>query len=413
MKYLILGGGITGWTAAKNILVSDPAALVTMITTDSGLLEPFGNGYEQGGHVYSPGSQMMMSKLGVTFDGPMLQRRAFYHDGQKRWDYPVQYSMLDRPVAPVTYTGQSLEVYGIEAFGEDFYSSWFRPFNERVWGIDPSLMDSDWLLNRAPTATAGNASWGPNSTFRWALGSSIMKQMYIQSSRLSVITQTVSGLWRAHKGLTVKCLQGFQQSGFEAVISTIPINTLLGVMDFDGFPSLPYNQVTTYGVTTNVPYDQQWTWCYGPIGQSVHRVTNLALYEGKEQEYGKFLFEVPTPSHRFDTTPYPSQGGSRLSPDVYRMLERLGVSAADIVHSTSLTHLGYPAPVRGLAEMRKEIKLRMLPLNLFIAGRWGSHAYLNVDGAMMDGFRASQAAIHKGKDAAANSNYFATEITPL
>ncbi len=44
----------------------------------------------------------------------------------------------------------NLEQYLISKFGFYLYQSFFKQYNEKLWGISPSMMSSDWAVERIP-----------------------------------------------------------------------------------------------------------------------------------------------------------------------------------------------------------------------------------------------------------------------
>lgn len=406
MKLVILGSGIAAWRAAREAVKTFDT--VIMIGPDAGLLSSF-FGYEQGGHVYGPSSQEALAGHGIVLDGPSIERKCFYYQGEaladyREFPYPVQASWPSAVQNPFpAYAGQSLEEFAIAAFGESFYREWYGPFNKRVWGIDPHRMDSNWVIGRVSTASAGTKNWGPNSSFRWASGDTLLRQMMFQSPKLIGVSGVLKAIRSDSGGHTVYASStppGIAQAAFkcDAILSTIPLNILLDTVPTDvaGW-RFPYNYVTTYGVTTNVAHSgRDFTWVYSDLRSAVHRVTNFSRYTGEEAMVGKYLFEMPHAASTYHSgidTRAQEMDPLSLPYPITQAMRALGIDPGAVVHAARKTHMGYPVPTIDIQAEVAICKHELAKQNIFLAGRWGSHGYFNVDHTCNDALAASEAMV--------------------
>lgn len=432
MNVIIIGSGLAAWRAAR-IIADAGNHRITMVAPNGGLMEGF-RGYDKGGHVYGPGACAVARRHGVVIDSEPIVRNAFYYDRSwQRWPYPVQTSMGAEANPFPDYEGQSLESVGRHAFGDAFYESWFAPFNRRVWGLDPSEMDSNWMISRVPTAS-DSKSWGPNSEFRWVPSDTILRQVMFQSPNMTRTTGVLRGIRATAKGIDTEFLVGsstWRYDGQHAVINTAPLTQFMRMFSSTrrkpDVPRLPVTYMRTYGVTTNEPYpydqhnhpDKSWTWAYGAIGEPVHRVTNFSAYTREDKMLGKFLFEVPITVAATNFHPPQESGEVALSSIPYPItdaMQALGIRTTSIVHVAVQYHIGYPTPILGVQQTVANAKEVLASHGVFTCGRWGSHGYFNIDGVLEDAAAAARETLdfldnreHKPRTSYLNSTHYYQE----
>lgn len=397
MKGLIIGKGIAGWTLARRLLgYFDELAIVG---PNEGLLEQF-SGFEKGGHVYGIAAADKIERYGLKLRTHQHERRSYYmnmgtHPGYARWlDYPVQSSLPTAPKGVPTYKGQSLEDFGREAFGDEFYDSWYRPFNQRVWGVNPSMMDCDWTAGRVSLPKDSTSQWGPNNYFRWTPGDVIMDQVRFHDPKLKVINGEVRSVYPiTDKRVAVEVRTSSYESistlrtmyNVDHVFSTMPIEDLTNMVCGTTFSPRPLlrNVVTSYGLCLNKRYPFNFSWVYPDVASRVHRVTLISRYDDPNCAVDRLLLEVPSPA-TLKTKTFPPSHVSMLSREIINVLDALGIDESEVVRSRVCTHDGYPVPVQGHRDIVAGMKVFLRDSGIYSCGRWGSHGYYNVDHVLDD-----------------------------
>lgn len=416
MNVLIIGGGLAGLSAAT--LLTRFGVQCTTVTPEFGgllsnvaIANPYDPKHGQfkfdyGGHVYPKGGpfhQLIRGVQGVE----ERTRQAFYLEmeepGQGNWvPYPVQnftqssvYLSDPEPsveTVPV-YSGQSLREFAVDVFGYKFYEEFFEPFNERVWTIDPALMDSDWVSTRIAMPVVQDPSqWGPNSEFIYAPGNAIVQTMIVSLAEYAKeswrwVNGRANHLFKADGKWYCVVDSGDSQltlGQFDAVINTTGISQFVGMLERVPGVNMPmtnWNTVVYAGVMLPGEYTgKPFTWLYPDVSLRAHRVTLLSRYSDQMAPSGhdSLMFEFPTQD---DFTQNLVEG---FDADVKTIMELLGEEKWKTIWYASK---GYPIPTLGLRADIAETKRQLMRYNLYSIGRWGSHAYMNTDHILGDALR--------------------------
>ncbi|MDP8234638.1 MAG: FAD-dependent oxidoreductase [Candidatus Saelkia tenebricola] len=161
----------------------------------------------------------------------------------------------------------NLEQYLISKFGFYLYQSFFKQYNEKLWGISPSMMSSDWAVERIPNLDYKQIIL--NVFFKRLTSSKSLYDdfYYPQQGGIGQIAEEFKNIAEKKgaefifdtnilaihhdklKVLKIDCLQGNNKIIFcpKYIISTIPINKLIKVLNPPlGIDSLKVDEVLKY-----------------------------------------------------------------------------------------------------------------------------------------------------------------------
>jgi protoporphyrinogen oxidase len=408
---VVIGAGITGMTIAD--IMAALGRRVIVISPDVGGLisNTFSRGYkfDIGGHVYTPNDpdvvQLMEESGGVRHE-----RKAFYVGGDGELiQYPVQSSAEQLGIELTgtgdgKYRGESLEQWAISVFGLQFYESWYRAFNRRVWSTDPSQMDSDWVAGRVQRPSEQKQGWGPNAKFIYAPGDQIIRTLQLRASKQDIT-------FLSHKVAHVDIAQHLLHTEAGATVHYAKL------FDTTRLFTAPYgraNRIATVGVGLDHMIDADFNWVYTNLGVSAHRVTLLSRYHPSNAPEGKDSVIVEYPYASMSDLPGFLQKTTMLT-NHHAMAWLDREAAADAVSSLGIKELahvgtdqvatavvmdaiGYPVPTRGIRRVISELKSFLQNYDVYLAGRWGSHGYFNLDHCYSDARAAVGFACFGGPD---------------
>ncbi|HHT9111044.1 MAG TPA: FAD-dependent oxidoreductase, partial [Candidatus Brocadiaceae bacterium] len=172
-KVLILGGGPCGLSAAWEL--SKSGCNVTVLEKESrvgGLCvtnEYKGYRFDLGGHRFISGDSDLIAKVSKMMGGELLisKRKSVILFGGKTYQYPLsardvffKLGLWTNLKALITYAlaafknlilekeDVSFEDWVVSRFGRTLYNIFFGPYTEKLWGISPKLISSDWASQR-------------------------------------------------------------------------------------------------------------------------------------------------------------------------------------------------------------------------------------------------------------------------
>ena len=417
-RVVIAGAGITGLRLAK--LLGDLGSEPLVVSWDcGGLIEQYednGFKFDYGGHVYTP-MDPVVKALMVRSGAVAHNRKAVYLGKDKTVPYPVQdHVAIDSSAFSYVSSAVNLMELGMNAFGKEFYESFFRPFNQRVWTADPIEMDVDWIKNRVKLPDPHHRTrenWGPNAQFLYAPGTNITSNLIEEAVRAgaNIIHGKVDGVDLERKRLLVSNVPKTRHIEYEHLYWTLPLSK---ISPHVGISSTAFvmNHVLSVGIGFRdiLPYD--FHWAYFDVNLRPHRVTLLSRYHPRNSPNGKdsLLIEYP---YRWPDYPLPRLFAPSLqmrtdyatNEQVHRnvavkILEntKLGADPRMIEVASVGSAPGYPIPMKGIREIVAETKSRLIPHNVTTAGRWGSWGYFNIDHCFKDAMNAIGWRITAGED---------------
>jgi protoporphyrinogen oxidase len=431
MRVLILGGGPTGLGAAwrLNELGHDQWQLLEAEEAAGGLAASF---IDQGGFTWDIGGHVQFSHY-EYFDRVMLRLlgvEGWLHHQRESWvwirdrfvPYPFQNNIRRLPATDLDKCLQGLVQitrsprlqpgnFGewIEAtFGPGLAEVFLRPYNFKVWGFPPEMMNTGWVGERVAVTDLGRVlhnivhakddlAWGPNNTFQFpkrggtgaiwrACADQLPRDRFRFNARVTRIDLGRREVATADGGTF----------HYDRLISTLPLRELIrltGQVQFGPLAErgLLYSSSNIFGLgLKGRPRRELATkcWIYFPEDNCpFYRVTIFSNYSPNNvpdiDEYWSLMCEV-------SETPYKPVNHPNLLEEVIQgaLNTRLIERREDIISTwTYRAHYGYPTP--GLE--RDAALGEMLPhfeaYDVYSRGRFGAWKYevSNQDHSFMQG----------------------------
>jgi protoporphyrinogen oxidase len=265
MNIGILGAGLSGISLAY--LLQDRQQVQTIELLEKadqpgGLARsyPFaGIGCDVGPHIiFSKNKEVLELMVNVLGDNVHKLRRSnkIFHDG-RFVKYPFENELsalspadrdwclntfLNNPYAQ--YSPQNMLQFFLVTFGEGITNLYLRPYNEKIWKYDPSLMDTQ-MVERIPKPP-------PEDIIKSAQGvatEGYLHQLYFYYPKHGGVQSLLNGFLHRLNGKTkilanvklnrikkidgsfqVECSDG-PAKGFDRLVSTVPIPDLIAMLD--------------------------------------------------------------------------------------------------------------------------------------------------------------------------------------
>ncbi len=384
---VIIGGGMTGISVARLLQQSGTNDFVVLEQ------EQHADGLCRtrmiGNHVLDlGGGHLLCSKYPDVYDFIFshLPRSEFQEFkrvspiclGEHVIDYPIEYNLWQLPIDKrVQYliaciqAGESRNGDKPQSFrqwvkwklGDPIADDYMIPYNEKIWGVDPDELDTDWLekippfdLQQVVAACLQRGSdmnvmpshptfYYPNKGGFQTIFDAIFAPV---SEKVSLGTPVKSlrrdgDEWVVNETFTTKL-----------VINTIPWTTLHGAVKNapDVVSELSRIKTSSLVITLHeVPFSNNWHWSYIPDLEVPHHrnffIPNFAPHSAPNGVFRE------TNGQRFDES-----NGS--------------------LHTHHNQH-AYPVPVRGHTAAADHIWKTYAELGVVGVGRWGQHRYYNAD----------------------------------
>lgn len=442
-KILVLGGGPCGLSAAWEL--SRYGHDVTVIEKESrvgGLCitnEYKGYRFDLGGHRFISKNKELVENVCNMMGNELLtaQRKSVILLQGKTFEYPLSAkdiflkmdlwtnlkaftSYVIAAISRVIFRKKdiSFEDWIVNRFGRTLYNFFFGPYTEKLWGISPKLISTDWASQRISLLNLKDVIFrlfklkkGTPRTY--AKGYFYPKkgigQMFdIMSEEISkmggriILNATVSGIQISKNGVESICYTQYGAAktiDCDAVISTIPLPDLIKA--FPGYQvqdvihhtaSLKFRSVRFLNILVDLPDISDNTWMYVSEGkyittriQEPKRRSPFSAPEGKTS----VMLEIPCN----ENDEIWNCSGESLLKRCLADLKELGIDIQDKVidyFTTSVIH-GYPVYSLDYAMHRQKLFDFLDQYeNLITCGRQGTFRYIFMDTAMEMGITAAQ-----------------------
>lgn len=441
-NFVILGGGIAGLAAARELLKNDCS--VTLIETGpevGGLARTFereGFRFDIGGHRFHSNNPTVLQWLHELLGVDLLKvpRTSHIYLNNKFVDYPIQFPGALSIFSPLTAAGMmssyfsakvtqrkrqdvSFEDWVIRRYGKALYEVFFQPYTEKVWGIPCHELSATWAAQRigipsmvraikymiAPPAempsTAISEFYYPRLGFGMipeALGKEIvaMGGVIFTNTSVSECIPTKNGFQ-----ISVQQQDGTTKTiAADQVISTIPLNCLLqaipkkfGSQEILNRFDLEYRDLICLFIALNKSQVSEDSWTYFPTQNltfgRTHEPKNWSREMVPDQAYTSLAIEI-----------FSSRGeeiwkmsDTAIQEKVVEQMSQIGWINKDEVdkswvlrvpYAYPVYHLDYQQKLGGVKDYLSQWK------NLHLLGRTGSFHYMNSDGVIEDVFRLMQ-----------------------
>ena len=447
-RIVILGAGPTGLGAAYrlfdlgyggNVYVVDREAeaggLSRSIRDDRGFL------WDLGGHVifshyeyfnrvldkHVPAWNVKKRESHVWMDGrfvPYPLQNNVHHLAPSTQEACLQ-GLRERGTPLMPSRNVTFEQWIATTFGEGLGDAFMRPYNRKVWTVDPAQMSSGWVGERVAVPDANaiaeacaraaaqggpgddrDTAWGPNSTFRypahggtgaiWKAVANSLPAGWLLPNRQVTDIDTLER--RVHLRHTER---GRATSlPYDILINTFPLDRLLhlaGMSPLAAAVKPVYSSTVVVGIgLRGQPPEALARRCWVYFPQSDLPFYRMTVFSNYSDDH------VPTPgatwsmmcetAHRPDVAVDPAALAAEV---VNAFVDKLGwIRREDIVSTwgTALEH-GYPVPYMGRDEALDPV-LRKLERDFGILsrGRFGAWKYevANQDHSFMQGVEAAE-----------------------
>jgi protoporphyrinogen oxidase len=372
-------------------------------------VDPAGFTWDQGGHVvfshFGEFDRLLEEVLG---DDVHEHERSSYVRLDGRWvPYPFQnnlryltpedaYECLVGLIdAPGANGADDFATWMERTFGEGITRRFMRPYNTKVWAVEPELMSATWIADRVSVPDPRRAlrnvllglddvAWGPNNTFRFPRSGGTGEIYRRLADRLAPRVRYGTALVGVDADRRVASFADGSTAEYDALVSTMPVDLLVAAVDDcpadvrSAAAALQHNGVWVIGVGCERPLADDRSWLYfadPPV--PFYRVTNFAKYAAANvpgadtERYSSYLTETSHSAHR----PRERAGHERVVVDA---LVATGLVDRDVpiasVHAIDVDY-AYPIPTRDRDAALAIVQPWLMEHDIYSRGRFGSWRY--------------------------------------
>lgn len=391
--YIILGGGISGLTFGrllqqhtnKTFLILEKEAEVGGLCRTKNV---DGNWFDiGGGHFLCTKQQRVYDFVfshvpKESFNSFERKTNIAIHDTHV--DYPLEdnlwqlskelqleyvYSALRS--LELSEWSSSFENYIIKNVGKKIYDTYLRPYNEKLWGIPMSELDSDWAYKIPATGLR-----------------SILRSVIYKEANKGLIPSHQTFYYPKEGGFGV-----IPTAIYEKVKDNVLLNTSVNFLNYNPYNSVwtVNNEFTATAVITTIP----WTalpvagaWAH-PAQQSLkHNSLTVSLHKAEYEHdwHWTFIPDENISEHRhFYVNNYATSNKDKCiaketNSDVF--LNTHGNMALSECIAYYENEYAYPIPTTGYRDRITSILKYYSEKNMYGLGRWGQWEYYNSDVCM-------------------------------
>jgi protoporphyrinogen oxidase len=440
MRVVILGGGACGTTAAWHLArAGADVAVVEREPRVGGLCgteERDGFRFDFGGHRFISRSRALEALVRELVGDDLLlrTRSSAVLNGGRTYRYPLELDdvvrnggIADGTRALASYAAQrlkrggddvSFEDWVVRRFGRRLYDRFFGPYTEKLWGIPPTQISSDWAAQRISLPSLGDVAlrlaglrYGGARTYarrywypRLGIGQIFERMAAVAEHHGArfVLGTRVVGLDRGRDGrVRAVRLSSGDELRCDAVISTVSLPLVAAMLGGAALPSdiaraaggLKFRAIRLVHLLLARPEFSPHTWLY--VSEPRYRIARI-------QEPRRRSPDMAPPGHTSLMLELPCAVGDELwrAPEeavVARCLDELadlgfGDVARDVVgHFSSFVEEGYPIYHLDYKRERARVLAWVGETpNLVTVGRQGAFRYVFMDTAMDMGVAAAE-----------------------
>ena len=430
---VILGAGPSGLACAYEILRNNRKNKVIILEKENrvgGLCRNYyldGNTFDAGGHRFSTDIKEVNSLWHHILKGHAIKVRkkvGIYYQG-KTIDYPIRIDQIikkygigfgsdiikDYIITKIKNIARKDKDNNFESimkrkFGSKLYNSFFKPYSEKVWGVKAIEISENLAKTRIEPKNLLSAIRKSKSEKQEYFlypkkgsgefydlmekeiekkGCTIEKNAKItkihhKNKRIKEITYIIN-----KNKKTILC---------DSLISTIPIKDLILLLEPKiDIPNknLRYRSLITIFLTTKQKLSTDFCWVY--IHSSGIKASRLQIYKNWNKEMCKDEC-LGLEYHCSYNDKLWKLNNSKLAEQAKDDLIKLNIiKTKGDIKSTKVAKLShaYPLMIKGYKKESEEIKKQLFKIkNLRLAGRNGTHSYIDMDKAIMSGINAAR-----------------------
>lgn len=420
VKYLIIGAGLAGLSSAFHF--KKDYLLVEANNNSGGTADSmFYNGFKLDNAVHilyfknNWTKDFISNELNIRLDEIKRDCRIWL-DG-KLIPFPLQFNLHALPFAKrlnalLSVLKNSANIFSrntttylydwsINNYGEILTNLFFKPYNEKLWGIDSKELTIDWMGDYVPKPELKNIiqgfysskkSYGRNFIFYYpaqggihTVSQQIEKKIdnVLYNCRLTDL-DTIEKVARFSTGMEIK---------YDYLVSTIPLIELLNSLtteskqNFNGLNKLRSNSLTLAHLLIPEPnICSGLHWLYVPAPSIPfyritfpHNICKANCPDGRSALTLEFGGEVPNKSE--------------MEINIINHLVNMGLISKPSNNFKILwkqLKYGYVTYDINISNARNEIMLLLNKLNIFSIGRYGNWEYSNMESALLQGKRIAE-----------------------
>ena len=464
-KNLIIGGGPAGLSAAYHLDDSD-FLVVEKHARTGGLCRSIVDGgftFDYAGHIFFTTDKyvdgLFRSVLGDNFHDQQRESWVYLYDAYQR--YPFQGNLFGLPpevvkecLMGVVEAGKATHAappanfleWSYRTFGAGITDHFMKPYNRKVWGIDPDRMSSDWIEGRVLTPsldeviggalTRGRPDMGPNARFGYPLRGGCETFVAGLADRVRAkggaiaTSRTLVKLDPHRRRATFRIEEPgdapdasarYETVGYDTLYPSVPLPDLIAAID--GVPdavrhaaqSLPSTAVVCVNLGINRANVTEKHWIYYPEGQEKFIFQRIFVQSNASPHnaptgYSALTFEI---SHSA-AKPLPVRGKRALVDGCVAGLKRTDLwrNGDEVVFEQilELPHAYIPFTPERPGQLAI-INEYLHGLNIFPVGRFGEWKYLNQDGAILSSKRVVESVQATGRVEPAKAAQIVANVT--
>jgi protoporphyrinogen oxidase len=449
---VILGGGPCGLSAAWALTTQGYNVTVLEQDTKLGGLssttEYRGFRFDLGGHRFISPNQQLVAKVCALMQKDFLvqTRKSVIRLGGQQFKYPLSarevfsttglrfgtYAFLDYLAHNAAHrlgrrSDQSFEEWIVNRFGRHLYNTFFGPYTEKLWGMSPQQLSSDWAAQRISLLNLGDAFWrlfgiGKGTPRTYA------KTYYYPKKGIGQLFERIGEVVREQGGTILSPAQArwvhlhqdrvtqveFDYDGqrealaCDVLISTLPLPQLIRMLTPSVGPEvlaasaqLRFRSLRFLNLLVDQPEISGHTWTY--VSEKKYLMTRIQ--EPKQRS----PFNAPSGQTSL-MLEIPCQVGddvwnaadAELFERCIQDLDALGIDMHGHVidYFSTRARYAYPIYIRGFKAHRQTLYDVVNRYdNLITCGRQGTFRYIFADTAMEMGFAAARCIQGQGSKA--------------
>lgn len=438
MKHaVILGAGVTGLTTAHELLERGFRVSVLEREPQVGGL---GGGFTLAGQRFDYGPHALYTQRRDAYQyfkdllgddlRPIGTKHVAIHFGGEQFPYPLRMlpALARLPLAQAAAAGRDLlwvklknavrrpeadsfQSYIEAHFGRTLYRIFFHDYTEKVWGVPPSSLAANFASERIPKVRILRSLLGsllPDKAERPAGGDFDPRQFYYPRGGMEQLqaahrqrVEARGGVVRTRcravaartegervRGVTVESDGAREEVACDALVSTIPVNQLVSLLD-GGRPlagpaaELRHRSIAFVYLVLARPrvYAHQWLYYHDPA-IAFHRVyENIHFSDQASDDPGRTGLCAEITDHR-------GESDARLVERTVADLARLGLAQPGDVVAQRVVRLAeaYPLYIAGYEKALRDCMRAVGRFqNVWTTGRQGLFRYVDMDHCVLMG----------------------------